>query len=225
MAYFYDQDNPHASRETNNFVSSESSYYEEQRGEIVSKSTYSQAQRDRAKVIKAQQRKQARQRRLALLCAACLVVGGVATETVGNIVSNIKSNSAVYSSTMDFRKNVVNPNTHRTWDNEHYYYDYDDIARYIQEDGRDFSTELYKAYSVMGEYQTNKVLDYTNYESVEAYATSAGFKDIDEWAKSERNKISIQSELLQKQEELAEMHSELNGGQAIDTMQAEYGGK
>ena len=159
MAYFYDQDNPRNSREIAHSTPRDVSRYEEQGRNVVRNSTMSPAQRERAKVIKAQQRRQERQRRLAGLCAVCLVVGGIGANTVANIVESYKETAAVYMQTADFQKEVINPNTHRTYDNEHYFYDYDDIAEYIQGDGRDFSTELYKAYSNLGEYQTNKVLD------------------------------------------------------------------
>ena len=229
MAYFYDQDNPQNSRELSTVTTTTNvARYEEQGRNVVRKSTMTPAQRERAKVIKAQQRKKERQRRLAGLCAACLVVGGIAVNTVSNVIDSYKEMGAVYSQTSEFRKDVISPNTHRTSDNQHYFYDYDDIAEYIQGDGRDFSLELYKTYANIGEYQTNRVLNYTQYDSVEAYVEQAGFKSIKEWEKSEREKIVLQSEMDEKQTELAAMHRELNGQEisaAIENGNSFGGGK
>ena len=90
------------------------------------------------------------------------------------------------------------------------------IADYIEGDGRDFSTELYKAYSNLGEYQTNRVLDETSFNGKLAdYVSRAGFDDIDEWAKAERKKIALASEISDKQDELSAMYSELNSSEVL----------
>ena len=226
MAYFYDQDNPLNSREISNSSVRNIRRLEEQGRNVVKKSTMTPAQRERAKVIKAQQRRKERQKRLAGLCVACLIVGGISATTVAKVADSYEKAAIASMETLEFRKNVINPNTHRTLDNEHYFYDYDDIAEYIQGDGRDFSTELYKTYSSLGEYQTNKVLDYTPYSSVLSYVKQAGFDSIKDWTKSEREKLVIYSEMKEKQIELEAMHQELNGEKVMDSINNDYvGGK
>lgn len=231
MAQFYDQDNPHGS-----YNSSNSSRYERglNEGRYVtmsdnlvrnSVSQAEQARRDRAKVIKAQQRRKQRQQRLAAFALACMITGGVAVGVVSNVAETMHNNSVVYSQTSEFRREVIGPNTHRTLNNEYYYYDYDDIADAIMADGKDFSTELYKAYSNLGEYQTNRVMKYTDYASVEDYAKSHGYNDIDDWAKAERKKIILNDEVSSKRAELDEMHKEINSDEVLGAVDNNFGGK
>lgn len=232
MAQFYDQDNPHASytrSESTNMSRYERNAYEgkyvsenrqqRQADDLVKRSAPSAAQRDRARVIKAQQRRQQRNRRVAALLVSCMVLGGVAVGVANEVVDTIQENRIVYEQTSEFRRDAIYPNTHRTLNNEYYYYDYDDIADAIMADGKDFSTELYKAYADLGEYQTNRVMKYTDYANLEEYVTSSGFESIDDWAKNERKKIVLQSEVDSKQAELEAMHRELNGAAVMDAVQ------
>lgn len=240
MAQFYDQDNPRASYNRSNVTSDASRYernvsrgnhsnierYEQQAENLVRKSTMSPAQKERARVVKAQQRRKQRQKRMAAFALACMITGGVAVGFVSNVIDTMHNNAIVYEQTSAFTKEVIYPNTHRTDNKQYYYYDYDDIADAIMADGKDFSTELYKAYSYLGEYQTDRVMRYTDYDSVAAYVDACGFKDIDAWAKSERKKIVLQSEMAEKSDELGAMHRELNGQQIMDAVEENgMGGK
>lgn len=222
MAQFYDQDNPHASYSRS--YSSDMDRYERQASTVTKKSTMTPAQRDRAKVIKAQQRRQERRKRLTALALACMVTGGIAVSVVSNVAETMHNNAIVHEQTYSFAKEVIYPNTHRTYDNQHYFYDYDDIADAIMADGKDFSNELYKAYSYLGEYQTNRVMKYTDYDTVEEYAKKAGFEDVDSWAKSEREKIVLNDEVSTKKAELDAMHRELNSSAVSQAAEDSYGG-
>lgn len=235
MAQFYDQDNPRSSYTTSsdNMSRYERNYNNYERSQqtadnLVRRSVGSgnTAQRDRARVIKAQQRRQQRQKRVATLLVGCMILGGVAVGVANEVVDTIHDNRIVYEQTSEFRRDVIYPNTHRTQNLQYYYYDYDDIAEAIMEDGKDFSTELYKAYADLGEYQTNRVMKYTDYANLESYVTANGFKDIDDWAKAERKKIVLQAELDEKQSQLDDMHRELNGDQVMDAVEDSFvGGK
>ena len=220
MAQFYDQDNPHASY--NRSYSSDMERYERQANNVTKKSAMTPVQRDRAKVIKAQQRRQERIKRLGALALACMITGGISVGVVSNVVETIHNNAIVNEQTYSFAKEVIYPNTHRTYDNQGYFYDYDDIADAIMADGKDFSNELYKAYSYLGEGQTNRVMKYTDYNSVEEYAKKSGFDDVDAWSKSERSKIILNDEVNSKKAELDAMHRELNGS-AVSAAAEEYG--
>lgn len=237
MAQFYDQNNPYRSYSSNTSISKDEWVYQNDNyknmdsnarraNNLVKNSIKTDAQKERARVVKRQQRKKQRQRAFTTLIVACVILGGVAANTVSNIADNIQENSIVYDQNHQFAQEVIFPNTHRTYDNQHYFYDYDDIAAAIKEDGKDFSTELYKAYAYLGEYQTNKVMDYTNYNSVEDYVKANGFEDIESWEKSEKRKIILENEVSEKQSELAAMHSELNGEKTAEVVSSEYtGGK
>lgn len=238
MAQFYDQDNPHASYTRNSSASDvyraeERRYsgnyderYNRQAQNLVKNSTSRDVQRDRARVIKAQQRRQERQRRLAALAAACMIAGGVFVGFVGEVVDTYQENAIVYEQMAEFRREAIYPNTHRTMDNQHYWYDYAKIANELEEDGKDFSSQLYMAYSDMGEYQVNRVMQYTDYDSVEAYVKAHGFEDIDAWKKSEREKLILQGEINERTSELDAMHRELNGDDVLGAVPESYvGGK
>lgn len=238
MAQFYDQDNPHASynrldvsdnRYDNNFAAEkfhDAGKYVSNAENLVKKSVMSPAQKERARVIKAQQRRHERRKRTTALAMACMIVGGIAVGVASEVAEIMEENSIVYEQTSAFANDVIYPNTHRTMNDKYYYYDYDDIAEAIQQDGKDFSTELYKAYAYLGEEQTNRVMQYTDYSSVHGYATAAGYDNIDDWVKSEREKILLQSEVASKQSELDAMHSELNGAEVLGAVEDSYtGGK
>lgn len=238
MAQFYDQDNPHASY-TRNSTASEiyraeerrvsgdvEERYNRQAQSLVRNSTSRDVQRDRARVIKAQQRRQERKRRLAALAAACMIAGGVFVAGVGEVVETFQENVIVYEQMSEFRQEAIYPNTHRTMDNQHYWYDYAKIAKELEEDGKDFSSRLYMAYSYMGEFQVNRVMEYTDYANVEAYVKAKGFEDIDAWKKSEREKLILQGEINERTSELDAMHRELNGSDVLGAVPESYvGGK
>ena len=231
MAQFYDQDNPRSSYSSNvtrqeryegrSYVSSNQCA-----DDLVRRSTSSTGavQKDRARVIKAQQRKQQRQRRMATLLVISMILGGVAVGAANEVVDTIHENRIVYEQTSQFRRDVIYPNTHRTDNLQYYYYDYDDIADAIMEEGKDFSTELYKAYADLGEYQTNRVMKYTNYDSVEDYVKACGFKSIDDWVDAEREKIVLQAEIDAKKSELDSMHRELNKDDVLGAVEEHYAG-
>lgn len=234
MAQFYDQDNPRASYTTSSNVERHERTYDSyersrQNADNLVRRSVGQgnvAQRDRARVVKAQQRRQQRQRRVAALLIGCMILGGVTVGVANEVADTIHDNRIVYEQTSAFRRDVIYPNTHRTQNLQYYYYDYDDIAEAIMEDGKDFSTELYKAYADLGEYQTNRVMKYTDYADLESYVTSNGFKDIDDWADAERKKIVLQAELDEKKSQLDDMHRELNGSQVMDAVEDSFvGGK
>ena len=233
MAQFYDQDNPRASYTSSNVERHERTYnnYERSRqnADNLVRRSVSQgdvAQRERARVVKAQQRRQQRQRRVAALLIGCMILGGITVGVANEVAESIHDNRIVYEQTSAFRRDVIYPNTHRTQNLQYYYYDYDDIADAIMEDGKDFSTELYKAYADLGEYQTNRVMKYTDYDDLESYVKAKGFKDIDEWADAEKKKIVLQAELDEKKSQLDDMHRELNGDQVMDAVEDSFvGGK
>ena len=147
--------------------------------------------------------------RLKALGLACLVATGIAV--VSKTAEGFKENSVISPYTMSFHQNVVSPNTHRTYDNQDYFYDYDDISEYLTVEGTDFSKRLFIATRVLGEYQVNRVLEYVpGVSSVQSYVEQNGFKDIEEWKENEVEKFLLEAEISKDNNKLSEKQSELD---------------
>lgn len=183
---------------------------ERQAENIKNKSVQSPAQREQARKRKAQIKREEARKRLMAFGLACMVAGGIATTTAVKVADKLHENSIVYSQTADFRKDVMAPNTHPTENGKYYWYDYEEIAEALVEDGKDFSAELYKTYYSIGEEQTNRVLECTDYGTLEDYAKNSGFKSVSKWADNEREKVLLQYELNEMHGELESKHTDFN---------------
>lgn len=150
--------------------------------------------------------------------ATTLVVGG-GKALVNRVQDNIEINQMAW----DFHKDCISHETHRTLDNEHYYYDYDDIADYIKEN-MDFDTGIYMFNINTNDYQTSRVLKYTEYENMEGYLKAHNWEDSDAWRKDMRTKVLTQNELDEKNEELRKMAEEHEIQQKDVVQAAELGG-
>ena len=186
---------------------------------LIERSAPKEKQINRVNVIKKQKEKPNRKKLICALLVSCLILGGVATAAIDKVIDNISEGIVMYEQMSDFRTEVIIPNTHRTDNNKYFFYDYSNIADAIMEDGKDFSTELYKTYIGIGQTQTNRVMKYTNYSSLESYVSACGFENIDDWAKCEKRKIVLQNEL-------ENMHKEVNNNRVLnDTEDTFVGGK
>lgn len=141
---------------------------------------------------------------------------GAGTAAVHHIQDNITVNHLV----SEFQRDCINHETHRTQDNEHYFYDYDDIADYCEEMG-DFDLGIYLFDANTNDYQTGRVLAYTSYESLDGYLDAHGWEDADEWKKNMREKIVLNHEIEEKKEELRQMAEEHQMSSAQPTNQEE----
>lgn len=147
--------------------------------------------------------------RLKALGLACLVAAGIAITS--KTVEGFKENSVISPYTMSFHQNVVSPNTHRTYDNQHFFYDYEDISEYLTVEGADFSKRLFIATRSLGEYQVNRVLEYVpGVGSVQSYVEKNGFEDIEEWKESEIKKFLLEDEISKDSGKLNEKQAELD---------------
>ena len=197
-------------------------------GEVLVERSLSSAQkREKATVSKKKTKKEEILQKLIALGVSAAILGGIATGTVINAIDTISENAIVYSAEKDFSRNVIQPNTHRTDDLQNYFYDYEDIAKSITGEGKDFSSELYLTYSDIGEYQTNLVLEKTGYNgSLEEYATAAGYESIEDWSKAERGKIILSAEVDEKKAELADMYTDYVQSEEKPVVNNDYvGGK
>ena len=137
---------------------------------------------------------------------ACLVAGGVAVTT--NVAKSFHQNSVITPHVMNFRENYVSPNTHRTYDLQNFYYDYDDIAEYLKVEGTDFSRRLYIVVDALGESQVNRVLEYVpDVNSVSDYVTENGFESIEDWKENEIDKFMLEDKLKDKQADICLLYT------------------
>lgn len=180
---------------------------------IKDRSTKKATSTEQVRKRKAQVKAEEVKKRLTALCLACVVAGGIAATTAAKVVDKIQENSIVYSQTADFRRDVMAPNTHPTENGKYYWYDYEEIAEALLDDGKDFSQELYKTYYSIGEEQTNRVLECTDYGTLEDYAKSVGFKNVDKWADNERQKVLLTYELNEMNSELSSKHTDFNSNE------------
>ena len=178
---------------------------------LVERSLSSAQKREKATVTKKKTKKEEFLQKIIALGVSAAVLGGVTTGAIINAIDIFNENAIVYSAEKDFSRNVIQPNTHRTDDLQNYFYDYEDIAKSITGEGKDFSNQLYLTYSDLGEYQTNLVLEKTGYNgSLGEYATDAGYESIEDWSKAERGKIILGAEVDEKNAELADMYTDYN---------------
>ncbi len=216
MAEFFDQDNPYASQRRS--VTSRDDTIRR----MVENSTGPNITTERVHIRRVKSQKQVLRKRLTTFFVAAALVGGLTSNMVSLAVDRVKDNMIVSDQTLEFKTEVIAPNTHRTDDNQHYFYDYDDIAAWCMGGGKDFSTELYLAYANLGENQTNKVMDFTPYGDLGTYVSGRGFESVDEWAKNERKKIVLMAEVDAKQSELAAMSNDLNRQQVENAVKEAY---
>ena len=149
--------------------------------------------------------------RLKALGLACLIAGGAALTV--NTVKEMDENSLVTPHVMSFRQNVIgNDNIHRTYDNQYYYYDYDDIAEYLKVEGQDFSRRLFIVVEGMGVNQADRVLEYVpGVNSVEDYVRDNNFEDIEDWKENEVEKFRLERSIRKSERNTADKKGELSG--------------
>lgn len=105
------------------------------------------------------------------------------------IIDNFKESSVINRLAYEFQVDCISPETHRTQDNQHYFYVYDDIATYI-EGMDDPEVGIYLFNINTNDYQTNKVLDYTRYDSLDEFLEAHQYKDSDEFREDMRNRLA-----------------------------------
>lgn len=143
--------------------------------------------------------------------ATTLVIGG------GNfLIDRAKDNVTIHRLASEFRTECISPETHRTNDNQHYFYDYMDIADYIN-NMDDFDTGVYLFNVCTSDYQTDCVMTYTSYNSFDAYLKSHSYADSDDFRKVMRERLTIEDDvrqMLSKAQDIAAEHTDsYEGGQ------------
>lgn len=134
--------------------------------------------------------------------STALLIGG------GNIViSHIKDIIVRDEAKIEFYNDVIGPEKHRTDNGKYFFYDYQDIAEKL-ESAEDFDEAVYLLYSNIGEYQSSLVLEHTDFGSFQAYLESRGYENTDDFTKDMEQRLLINHEIDQKEEELRRMSEE-----------------
>lgn len=180
--------------------------HEEQRN-FTERSTTGKRERNTPKRKKINRRKKAI--KSIALCLTCAVVGGVSVNTIDTLKEKITNNKIVREEIDEFQEKAIITNTKRTADFKNYFYDYADIASYMKRENADFSTEAYLAYKNLGENQLEKVLNYTDYDNMSDFLNKNNYASVDEWQEAEKQKIILNNNIGEKQEELNRMQQEL----------------
>ena len=173
-----------------------------------------QAQQRRQQ-YKKRKAKSKRQRAANLVIGFLLVLSlGVGSKLAVNQLSPYFDGSYINQSYTIGNESVL-PNTHRTSDNEHYWYDVDSIARTYDDASMDFDSFVYGTYTGM---DTNivrnmndlfwqlKMLGVTDYNQFTDYVMSMGcvkvvdgqsIADIDAWKQLMKRHIRVGNELME----------------------------
>lgn len=135
------------------------------------------------------------------LCCTCTVFGAITATGAQAIGKKISDNIEVLDTINQFKNDVVASNTHRTEDDQNYWYDYEEIAKNIKTD-----EDIYLLYRSLGEEQSNKVLEYVDGKpTIQGHISKNNYKDISDWSKTSNKQILLQKEIVSKQRELDAM--------------------
>lgn len=142
--------------------------------------------------------------RLKLLAVTVAAVTSVAVSCVPGAINTVSNNWTVNKLVNEFHQEVVSPETHRTDDNEHFFYDYNDIAAHLEEYG-DFDEAVYLLNRDIGYYQTGQVLRWTPYGSFTDYLNEKGYKDEEDFQDDMKKQIIMRIEIGEMSEELTQL--------------------
>lgn len=158
--------------------------------------------------------------RLKVLAVAVAAATSVAFSCVPGAIKTVSDNWTVNRLMNEFHMTYVTPETHRTDDNEHFFYDYDDIAAHLEEYG-DFDEAVYLLNRDIGYYQTGQVLRWTPYESFTNYLEEKGYTNEEEFQDDMKKQIIMGIEIQEMREELHQMQAAHTSEYDSST----YGGK
>lgn len=116
----------------------------------------------------------------------------------------------------EFQVEILSPETHRTNDGQGHFYDYEDIAKRI-EDSDNYDDNVFFLYESVGDYQTNLVLEQTEYGGFSSYLESRGYSidNLDEYKEQELDRIMKTNEVDKMLEEHPYSDSDSRGGKQI----------
>lgn len=163
----------------------------------------------RTKKTKVVMSKKVYHNRMKALFVAGAITAGVVLGAGSNLVSTYQDNLVVGGMVEEFRTNVINKDTHRTDDNEHYWYDYSSIHNKMEENYDNYDEAVYYCEKSIGEYQTDQVMAYSNeYGGYQEFLEKNGYKDTKDFEKHIEKRIVLSNELKDKKEELQAMQDD-----------------
>lgn len=142
------------------------------------------------------------------LCCICVVVASGITSFSIDKINDFREDRLISQYSSQYRREAIGHNTHRTQNNQYYYYDHadvhDDGMDYLQRDGvltasgslsEDTAEDLsvYFAYRNFDEKQMEKFFDENGYscDTLEEYVHREGFKSVEEWAEKQGDKVIL----------------------------------
>ena len=137
--------------------------------------------------------------------AGAIAISGILAFTLAtNVIESLQDQIYLSSLSSTYQAQVIGPETHRTNDNEHYFFDYIDIAKKVeQSDNVDQS--IYFVERNIGEYQTNLVLEHTGFKSLDNYLRMRGYDSIDEFEKDMSKRLVLEGKQSENENELKRM--------------------
>ena len=145
--------------------------------------------------------------RLKYIAAAVAVATALAIGAANALVSDLQERFYIDTIGHNFHTNVISTNTYRTDDGQHYFYATKDIADAI-ENSNNTDEDIYLLVLEIGEYQTDLVLQNTEFKSLENYLRMRGFNSLDDFSNDARKRIILESDIKNHQDELQRMNQE-----------------
>ena len=163
----------------------------------------------RTKKTKVVMSKKVYHNRMKALFVAGAITAGVVLGAGSNLVSTYQDNLVIGGMIGEFRTNVINKDTHLTYDKEHYWYDYLSIHNKMEENYDNYDEAVYYCEKIIGEYQTDQVMAYSNeYSSYQEKIEKNGYKKKKKIKKHIEKRIVLSNELKDKKEELQAMQDD-----------------
>lgn len=199
---------------------------EAQMHNMVRKSTTGTRTKNKPRVVKVYAER-AKAAIIALCCVCVVAASGITVGTI-NAINEFKENHVISQYSQEYREAAIGHNTHRTWDNQYYYYDHadvhDDGMDYLQQEGvlsasgslkEDTAEDLsvYFAYRNFGENQMKKFFNENGYscDTLAEYVQQEGFSSIDEWAEKQGDKVILLDKAKKDGLELQQMIEDVKG--------------
>ena len=152
---------------------------------------------------------------LPLVLAVGVGLGSLGTSIAFKTIDNFDNNRYLGDQVHKFRTEFIAPNTHRTQDNNGYWYDYQEIAKGIAESPNQ-DEAIYFCYENIDSLQTGKVIDNLGYDSFMSYIQSKGFDTVEDYSKFMKKEVSLRHETAAEMDELEEMVSGHDITESID---------
>lgn len=116
----------------------------------------------------------------------------------------------------EFQVEILSPETHRTNDGQGHYYDYEDIAKRIEDSGN-YDDNVFFLYESIGEHQTNLVFEYLQEGEFSTYLQSRGYSidNLSEYKDQETKRIIATNEVDKMLEDHPYSDSDSRGGKQI----------